>query len=365
MATHRDVCTVCTYAPGFTPGSTRWLGAEGHVVGLNFTNTYPGGASQMTCLLQVEPGYRTDALNPGRPTRIYRGASMIWDGNMMEPVPTKDGWQVQAIGIGAQSTNFCAWFNPGIGYTLNEPVNEAISRGLRWTNPGISSGWLVTAPDDGSFTVTDHMNQITSKAGMCWNVTRNGTLNVGAIPTVANRLLVSTAPVPRTLFGDVTTLFLYYIASDDGNGNQTYATQIVSNQADIDIHGSYEQYIDLSSATVNGTNNVLTSGYATQVGQYLLANYGRAMWAGPFIAQPGDLMTMGGVPIDLATEQAGTVCRMMVTNDPYGGEVVAGAIEFVVGSYQYDDDAQTASITPMQSFRNDLGTLLSNAVTWE
>jgi len=55
----------------------------------------------------------------------------------------------------------------------------------------------------------------------------------------------------------------------------------------------------------------------------------------------------------------------MVTDAPFGGQVVAGAIEFVVGAYSYDDDAQTATLTPLKAYNTDLSTLLSNAVTWQ
>jgi len=320
----------------------------------------------MACTLQVEPGYRTDALDPGRVTKVYRGASAIWTGQMTEPVPTVDGWQVSAIGVGSLSNNFCAiWANAP--YSLDEPVKEAIQRGLPWTDVpgGITSGWLETAPDMGSLTVTDHMNNITAKYGQVWSVARNGQLSIGNIPANANRLLTSTAPVPRTLFGMCTTAFLYYCVSDDGNGNTAYATTCVFNQAAINQFGPNETYVDLSSMTVNGTNNVISQAQAQQVGTYLLNNYQQANWAGPFVAQPGDLMTMGGVGIDLATEQAGSVVRLMVTDAPFGGQVVAGAIEFVVGAYSYDDDAQTATLTPLKAYNTDLSTLLSNAVTWQ
>ena len=49
--------------------------------------------------------------------------------------------------------------------------------------------------------------------------------------------------------------------------------------------------------------------------------YTRASFAGPFTASRGQLMTSGGAPIDPGTDQAGTVCQLILTDYAYGGEV--------------------------------------------
>jgi hypothetical protein len=53
-----------------------------------------------------------------------------------------------------------------------------------------------------------------------------------------------------------------------------------------------------------------------------------------------------------------------MTDDPFGGEVVAGPIEFPVGEYTYDDDSNTANVTPVQSYRTDISSILSETYKW-
>lgn len=328
----------------------RWLGSIGHVSGLTYSYTCPGGADQMSCVLQVPPTFRTDAMDPGRLVRIFRGGSCVWFGILNEPTPDVPGWTITAHGAGTFGTSYAAFYNT---WNLNDPVDQAISRGLLWTNPGIGGGWLAQQIDSASQTVTDHLNLLTVQSAQVWQIDRWNTLQVGAIPSVVNRLLVATDPVARTVSDDITTVFLKYEASDDGQGNTTYNLTDAFDQTDIDMHGATEVYADLSNA------GVMSSTSAKAVGTNVLARYQRAAWAGPFTVRYGQLLTTGGSPIDLGTERAGTVCRLLVTDAPFGGEVPTGEITFTVGQYAYSDDDQTAQITPMLSARADFSSLLA------
>ena len=304
----------------------------------------------MSCILQIPPSARTSAIDPGRIVEVYRGGSKIWDGKLNEPVPDISGWQVASHGAGTFGSDFVNFYRT---WSLNDPVDQAIARGLRWTNPGIAGGWLAQQVDSGSQTVTDHLNGLATPSAQVWQVDRSNVLNVTGIPSTVNRLLVSTSPVARSIANDVTTVFLKYEASDDGQGNVVYNTTDAFDQADIDMHGPTEIYSDLSNA------GVMSAGAAANVGSQVLARYQRAAFAGPFTVRFGQYLTTGGTPVDLGCERAGTVARLLVTDAPFGGEVAAGKIEFVVGNYQYSDDAGTAQITPLLSARADFATLLS------
>ncbi len=344
----RAASQVCTYRPdGSDP---RWLGAIGHVTGLQTSYACPGGADQLQCTLQIPPNERPPALDPGRIVRVWRGAGNSWSGKLNEPVPSASGWTIQAHGTGTQGTDFAAVYDT---WSLNDPVNLAIQRGLPWTNPGIQGGWLAQQVDSGSQTITDHMNMICTRSAQVWDVDRYGTLTVFPIPSVVNRLLVATDPVARTVANDITTVFLKYEASDDGQGNVVYNTTDAFSQLDIDMHGPTETYADLSNA------GVMSATAASQVGYNVLARYQRASFAGPFTVRPGQYLTTGGTPVDLGTERAGTVCRLLVADAPFGGEVAAGVIEFPVGNFAYNEDSGTAQITPMTSARTDFASLLS------
>ena len=70
-----------------------------------------------------------------------------------------------------------------------------------------------------------------------------------------------------------------------------------TNAASQAVHGVMEAYEDLSSA------GVIDSGTAQAAGQSVLAAYQRATYAGPFTIRQGQLLTMGGTPIDIGAER--------------------------------------------------------------
>src|SRR5260370_6066164 len=49
----------------------------------------------------------------------------------------------------------------------------------------------------------------------------------------------------------------------------------------------------------------------------------------------------------------------MLADYAYGGEVVPGPLVFLGGSYLYDDDSGTATVTPFQNLRSNFTSLLA------
>lgn len=350
------------------PGSSRlyWLGTLGHVTALTYSFVCPGGADKMTCTVQVPATYRTQMFNPGWTVRIFRGGHQVWSGKLDEPVPTAQGWTLTATGTGNLGQNFVALYSGT--WPSGEPdvsVNAAIARGLPWVNPGIGTpagAWFGQAVDSGAQTISDLLKLVCTRGGLTWYVNSQpggvlgDDLSVFPLPTTVNRLLVATTPVGRTLGGDINTIFLRFQATADNSttgASATYATTVVQNAASIAVHGTTEVYVDLSDA---GT---MSAGTAQQVGNYVLEIYQRASFSGPFTVHYGDLLNAGGSPVDLACDQAGTVCRLILTDWGAGGEVVPGIISFIVGSYSYDDIAQTATISPFQTLDQSISGLLS------
>lgn len=349
------------------PGSEAWqyLGSLGIVSALTYSFICPGGADKMTASIAVPAAYRTQLFDPGWQVRITRGGHTVWTGKLDEPVPVAGtGWTLTAVGDGNRGTDFAAVYAGTWPASIpDDPVNEAISRGLPWVNPGIgtpSGMWLGQAQDSGSLTITDLLNLVCSRGGLAWyaNSQPDGApadLTVFPLPSAVNRLLVVTDPVARTLGGDINTIWIRYEISD-GSASGTSATfglTSVTNPASIAAHGALETYIDLSSA------GVISAAQAQQVGNYVLAIYQRASFAGPFTASFGQLLNAGGAPVDPGTDQAGTVVRLLLTDFGYGGEVTTAPITFIVGAYLWDDFAQKATVTPYQVLNQSLSGLLS------
>lgn len=347
----------------------RYLGQLGLVGGLTYSYALPGGADQMSCNIMQQPLARWTALNPGRVIGLYRGASRIWEGILQEPTPSTTGWALQAKGAGHYGDNYMSYHtNYGVA---GDPVAKAIAGTpsprvpLRWVAPASwpSGLYLQQPPDTASVTITDYLNDITGPGGFVWYIGRNNQLSVFQPPTTVNRLLMVTDPQARTLAGYFDWLWLRYESqaqqvTSGGTGAAQYAITSVVNSPQVTKHGQLENYGDFSSA------GVMTSTAAENVGTAMLAKYVAANYAGPFTVLPGELLTVGGAPVDLGMEQAGTVVRCMLASGGYGGDVVpAPPIQFVTGAYEYDDGAETATITPYLAVTSDLPTLLSNYAT--
>jgi hypothetical protein len=352
------------------PGTTSWqyLGTLGLITSLTYSFTCPGGADKLTCTVMIPAAYRTSLLNPGWQVRVTRGGHIVWTGRLDEPVPSPSGWTVTAVGDGNRGQDFRAMYTST--WPAGEPdqaVNNAIARGLPWVNPGIGTPagiWLGQEQDPASMTITDLLNLATSRGGLTWYVNSQpggqpgSDLSVFPLPATPNRLLVCTEPVPRTLGGDINTIFLRYQISDasssaSGSQQATFGTTAVQNTASVAAHGVTEAYVDLSSA------GVMSAAQAQQVGAYVLSVYQRASFAGPFTVSYGQLLNTGGAPVDPGADQAGTVVRLILTDYGFGGEVTPQPVTFIVGAYSWDDFAQKATVTPYQTLNQSLSGLLT------
>lgn len=472
---------VCSYRPDGT--DRRWFGSLGHVNALKYGYATPGGCDALSFNLMIEPTTRTQIMNPGRIVEAYRGGGKIWEGILQEAVPTPQGWQVTALGAGQYGANYVAAYSEM--WPTSQPdnsINNAIGRGLRWTNPGAGSpgmwqgasgshtdpgagvtlcsttvpagvwevSWIVgftagTAPstadnnnfglyqggtllatatvdavnnavelyvqtpvsvsggspstisvktlgDDGTDstivyyaclppggvwlgqqvdsaaqTITSLMNLCCTFGGLTWwvNTGQYGNyLELFPLPTIPDRLLVATAPVPRTVASQPTTIFERYEYAADtvtraGTANVAqYNTVTTIDQPSATAYGATEEYIDVSQA------GVMSAASAELIGANILNRYLRANFQGSFDVMPGQLLTLGGQPVDLGSETSLHVYQLILTDYGYGGEVtLLPPITFLGGKYEFDDDKQTGSVTPFAYLASSISDLLSAAST--
>jgi hypothetical protein len=345
-----DADLVATRAPdgtNFTP-----LGTLGHVAGLVRSDAMPGGNDTLSCTLQIPASYRHPAFDPGRITEVYRGGSKIWEGILNEPSPGDGGWSITATGAGNYGDKYLSIWNT---WNQNDPIDQAIARGLRWNKPSFSATGLYLAEqqDSGSTTITDFMTLITRPGAYTWRVGRRNTLSVFPIPTAPTRVLMLGTPAARSLAGYINSLTGRYQSADDGTNPATFALTTATNAASIAKHQRTEAFWDITQA---GT---ISSGTAAGYVSQALTLYQGASWAGPLTFRYGQYLTTTGVPVDPGCEMAGEVVLLLLADGPYGGEVSPSPpVTFPVGRIEYDADAQTGAITPFQSVPNDLPTLL-------
>jgi hypothetical protein len=344
-------------------GGTRWLGQLGHVNQLKYSFVMPGGCEAASWMLNRPPTYRSDAMDPGRLVKIYRGSGTVWKGTLDEPVPGPSGWTMTAHGSGTYGANIMC---NSEAWDANSPLNDAIANGgLQWKNPGITSSVFLTAtpPDPYSQTITDFMNGLTVQAGLLWYVDRlTDHVNVINYPSSVNRLITSTEPLARTLVANVNKIILKYQSAEGYVNNPLYAFTAVENVQSRIKYGSLQTTIDLTPAsgiTSGPAYAAMTEDQAQAIGAAVLTAYQTISYSDPITIRFGQLLTKGGTPIDPGTDQAGTVARLLAIDSGYGGEVAPGPVTFVVGRYEYDDDSLTAVVTPIQSYRTDIASLLA------
>jgi hypothetical protein len=390
----------------------KWLGQVGHVAGLNYTYAIPGGPDQLTCALQVEPNYRTDAINPGRVITAHRGGSCIWEGTLTEPTPAPTGWTLTANGCGTYGSNFGAWWQLSFpdSWSVDGPIDLAIARGLRWTNLGLNNpgtAYLGPVQNPGSLTITDFMNLLCTGGALSWQLVQPPSassfppgpwvIDLFPLPTdtsgnpiesapssiLSSQLftfnrwsrsdlsstlsrrppdlyVVNTNPIGRTITADINTVIVYYQVTADTTATTTdvavaatYGTTFADIPASVAMHGRLEYFLDVSSA------GVMTQPQAAAIAQNVLSKYVRANFSGSFTVQPGQLLNVGGFPVDLGCNWGGYMASVQVENFAAGGEVGFAPMTFQIGEYAFDDDTQTATVTPYQNARNDLASVVA------
>ena len=347
-----DLTMVATRAPDgtqFTP-----LGTLGHVTPAVYSDAMPGGNDSLTCTLQVSANARHPAFDPGRILEAYRGGSKIWEGILGEPSPGDGGWTLTAQGAGNYGANYLSIWS---SWNQNDPIDQAITRGLRWNKPSFSSTGLYLAEqqDSGSQTVTDFLTLITRPGAYTWHVGRRNTLTVFPIPTTPTRILWASSPAARSLAGYINALTGRYQSADDGTNPATYRA-----------HHRHERREHRQAPADRGVlghhpgrdHQLRHRRRVRHAGAVPVP--GRVSWAGPLTVRYGSYTTMTGVPVDLGCEMAGEVVLLLLADGPYGGEVSPSPpVTFPVGRVEYDDGAQTLAVTPFQAVPNDLSTLLS------
>jgi hypothetical protein len=371
------------------PRNPRWVGSIGHVNALNYTYSYPGGPDQMTFTVAVPPYYNDIALNLGRYIQAYRGGACVWEGQLTAPSATPTGWNITANGCGTYGNNYCAFYS---SWNADSPVNEAISRGMRWSNPGIGSPpgiYLGPVQDNGSIMVSDFMSLITTGGSLYWILTPPAIstipagpwkLTVGELPIDQNTgnvtqtptlTVVSTNPMSRTTSGNYNTIIIRYMVSQDKDSTATTAAASASyNQVFADVpqsvkqFGRMEYYLDCSTAGLNNSDASpapLTQAQAIAIGQNVLTKFINANWSTAITVGPGQLMNAGGVPLDPGCGHIinGQAVKVVLTDSSYGGQVTMGPIEFLVGGYTWDEDSVTGTITPYQAAGTDIEDLVA------
>jgi hypothetical protein len=339
-----------------------WAGASG-------SHTSPGGGTTL-CSTTIPAGTWTLTWIVGF-TNSAGGTASAADNNNFGLYVA--GTLVATAQVDAVDNGIELYAQVPVSVTTGSPATVAVK-----TIGGGSSGttyyacippagsWLGQEVDSAAQTVTDLLNLCCTYGGMTWwiNTTQHGnTLSLMPLPTVPDRILVAYDPVPRTVNGQPTTIFeRYQLTADNMNGSggtadvAQYATTSSIDQPSAGKYGATEEYIDLTQA------GVIPAAAAQAVGNNVLARYLRASFSGTFQLGPGQLLTLGGQPVDLGSEHSRHVYKLVLCDYAYGGEVtLLPPVAFLGGKYTFYDEKEGAEVTPFQYLASDIGSLLSAA----
>ena len=319
----------------------RLLAQEGITEALTWSSALPGGDSTLNMTISQDSRYRTPGTNAGLLVTVFRG-DVQWQGTLAEPQPHEGGgWDVTAQGCGTYGNNFRAISGGGSGGQGGTPasadamVQDAIGRGLRWTKwanlDGIAGLDRTQLFEKGSKSVTEALNSFCAGSSdgsvpisLTWAVVgRKRQLQIFPLPRVITptRLLITADPVGRALAGYYNAMYVRYQSStDDPNSSTPAAYELspaVTLPAMIGKHGRLEGYADFSNA------GQMSPPDPTNRAGKILGTYQAISYTQTFTATPGMALTLGGTPVDLGTERAGEVYRVLGAGISAGGEVNA------------------------------------------
>jgi hypothetical protein len=341
------------------------LGQVAPVSALGWTSQLPGGDATLTAALTLPVTQRHAALRPGRLVKAWRGGT-VWEGTLAEPTTQSGTWQITANGIGTYGNNFQAAYSAWDGVNgANVPsriINEAVARGLLWAT--VPAGIGVGPPlldyqvqfDSASKTLTEALNGLCAAGGLTWEITRLGhKVKFHALPTAPTRLLLAPDPPGRTVAGHYNGLWVKYRTTVAAE-LPSPATREYINKRQADRWGPLEAYADYTAADpmTAAWPNSRAGGFAAGV----LAKTPATSYTNSFAVVPGQVLTLGGVPVDLGCERAGEVYKVIGATQGWGGDDPNAQIIFVGGGYQWDDSAEAASIAPYNIAGADLSSVM-------
>lgn len=340
-----------------TPGGTDriWLDQLGEIAGLVHSTCYPGGDFQAQWQMNLNFRAQHRAWTYGRRIGISVGANHIWHGNLDNPTRGTT-WQMTAVGLTAQAKQYSALAaSSGNALDLGEVIPAAIGRGLQFTVPsGLTWPTMLstaaTVPS-GSIQCDGALDQVAAAQTVetYWSIDTHGAFSPDfAAPTTPTYILYATAEGGgRTLDGFVTDAYVIY---QSASGVITVDLRSAASRP----FGRFEQPYDQTAL------GLIPSSQADALGDGFLArNSARAKFTGDFTVTAGQLTTMGGQAVDLATVRAGFLANVVLLDPDSAGEVALGVIpQVLIGTTSYDWDAGILTLTPVYSAADNLTALL-------
>ena len=351
--------SIYTEAP--SGGDRYFLDHLGLLSGVTYGTSYSGGPTTFQCSLQVDPSFSHRALAGGRILSVPLAGGVVWGGKMNQPQRGAP-MSISAVGMAGLAKSFAAvnGSSNGSALALDTVVDAARGRGLPWLRPATlgtpTTGTGVQA--SGSIMLDEALKAGAQALGKAWKLTATGAgwaVSMETPPTVPTLMFLATQPIfASVLDGFASAEAVLYDADVSGNTG----VQVVTDAAAAARWGAAEKILDITQ------QGMVSSAQATAQGTAdLAANTPRLRVTDPFTVLPGQLLTMGGAPVDLASVAAGVVVRMQAV--VLGREAMtsqAGPLDVLIGETSYAADVDTLTLTPVGEARSDVLAALYSAM---
>ena len=261
---------------------------------------WPGGSDQLTWTPGIQPARR---LTGGMDVRAIYGGVCVWAGTLSEPDASQE--ELSATGAFRDAAGFVALDGSGNATaTPDTAIDQAIARGLNWTRPASIKSTPMTAIDisQGPVGLAEMLDTYTTTNGLRWGVDPLRQVYSQTDDTLPTwQTLPLTGGLGYALDDYASTLIGRYLDASDS----TYKTATITDSNAEALHGHVEDVVDLttlgpisSTAATNRLTSLLALGRATPA------------WTAPIELSYGEILTMGGTPVDLETVHAGPMLRV-------------------------------------------------------
>ena len=345
---------VSVFSEGVQGGDRYHLDAIGLVSGVRYSTSAKGDLAA-SWQMQLDPKTDHTALKPGRGIRLPFGANKGWAGTLGNP-RRGDVWEFNAQGSAWLANNRIAVGASGggsgsNGLDLDDVVDAAITRGLPWTRPSSLPALTDGSQQDGTSRLSDALDTVCDAKGKLWNVSRDGEITAATRPTSATYLLLANDTAGgRTVLGFVTDVWVTYW------DQSTWMVKTILRESVSKPFGVFEDVLDITDL------GPITQTQAEGHGDNWLAKRApRLRFTQAFTVTYGQLLTIGGTAVDLATVQAaGSAVRVLLTDpDSAAGELALGSVVVPVGETDYDVDADVLTVTPLDTTPTGLAAVFS------
>lgn len=331
------------FTDAISGGDRVWLDSLGITSSLVYSKCYSGGDREADWQMVLSPTFTHRAVEPGRLVGLCRGASIIWNGYLDNPV-RGSVWQMKAIGAAGIALQYSA-IAPTSGNALNlsEVIAAANTRGLGWnvvgtlpTLPAVAG--VAPTAQSGSIQIGAALDQVGSgqTVPQFWSVDRYGNFTMGPAPTTVGYILLATdTGGGRTLANFVTDAAVVYQSA-------TGVLSTVVRSAASRPFGRFEVTVDQTGLGLIATSQADAFGDS-----YIAKNGARAKFTQPFTATKGQLLTAQGTPTDLALGRPGVLTSVILTDPDSAGDISPlGTAKVLMGETSYDVDAGVLTLTP-------------------